>query len=484
GYQKLFVAQGADLVSEILRDNWVLGEGDSLSAKDLGRLLTEMEQLYFRDYAVHWSEAIAQLNILPAASAAQGAAQLAGLTAANSPLLQLLLEVRENTRFAGFADATAEAGELADAAQDAGSKLGKAAKLATAAAEQAQASLLKNLPDTARKALERRFAPLHQLLDETGAAGPELIASLQALDALQLQLASLAHASAPEQAAFEMAKARMGGQRDAINQLRNSAARLPQPLGKWLGLLAEDSWSLVLSDAYHYLNQRYRSELYASYRGSLRERYPFSAHSASDVAIADFREFFKAQGLADSFFERYLKPFVSGSAGQYQLRRVDGRGLPLSEQFLAQMSRAQTIRRSFFAENPNEPLILFKLEPYSLDSSLGRADFRFGNQQLEYRHGPIVQTAFRWPAEADDGRTSLVVEELGGRRVGIEKNTGPWSLFRLIDLMQVDYHSGRDVLMLKADLGGLRANYLLHAQRSPNPFDLALLRGFKLPATL
>jgi len=38
--------------------------------------------------------------------------------------------------------------------------------------------------------------------------------------------------------------------------------------------------------------------------------------------------------------------------------------------------------------------------------------------------------------------------------------------------------------MLKADLGGLRANYLLHAQRSPNPFDLALLRGFKLPATL
>ncbi|AKN25031.1 type VI secretion system membrane subunit TssM [Stutzerimonas stutzeri] len=484
GYHKLFVAQGADLVSEILRDNWVLGEGDSLSTKDLGRLLVEMEQLYFRDYAAHWSEAIAQLNILPAGSAAQGAAQLAGLTAANSPLLQLLLEVRENTRFAGLVEATAGAGELAEAAQGAGGKLGKAAKLATAAAEQAQTALLKNMPDTARRTLERRFAPLHQLLDENGAPGPELSASLQALDALQLQLASLAHASAPEQAAFEMAKARMGGQRDAINQLRSSAARLPQPLGKWLGLLAEDSWSLVLTDAYHYLNQRYRNELYASYRGSLRERYPFSAHSASDVALADFREFFKAQGLADSFFERYLKPFVSGSAGEYQLRRVDGRGLPLSEQFLAQMSRAQTIRRSFFAENPNEPLILFKLEPYSLDSSLGRADFRFGNQQMEYRHGPIVQTAFRWPAEADDGRTSLVVEELGGRRVGIEKNTGPWSLFRLIDLMQVDYHSGRDVLMLKADLGGLRANYLLHAQRSPNPFDLALLRGFKLPATL
>ena len=60
------------------------------------------------------------------------------------------------------------------------------------------------------------------------------------------------------------------------------------------------------------------TRLYASYRGSLRERYPFSAHSASDVALADFREFFKARAWR-TVFERYLKPFVSGSAGEYQI---------------------------------------------------------------------------------------------------------------------------------------------------------------------
>ncbi|MNM88884.1 hypothetical protein D3C81_1011070 [compost metagenome] len=276
----------------------------------------------------------------------------------------------------------------------------------------------------------------------------------------------------------------MGGQRDAIQRLRSSAARLPQPLGNWLVLLAEDSWMLVLSDAYDYLNQRYQSELYAVYQNSLRQRYPFSADSESDVALADFREFFKAQGVADSFFERYLKPFVSGSAGEYRLRRLEGRGLPLSSEFLAQMSHAQTIRRSFFAENPNEPQVLFKLEPYSLDSSLGRADFRLGDQQLEYRHGPIVPAAFHWPSEADNGQTSLVVEELGGRKLGIRKNSGPWSLFRLLDLMAVGYHSGRDVLLVKASIGGRRANYLLHSQRAPNPFDIARLRDFKLPAVL
>ncbi|WP_455229698.1 type VI secretion system membrane subunit TssM [Geopseudomonas aromaticivorans] len=484
GYQQYFVAQGSGLVREILRDNWVLGEGEKLSVNDLGRLLVEMEQLYFRDYANHWAEALAQLALEPLGSAQQGAEQLAGLTAANSPLLALLVEVRDNTRFPGLASAADQAAAAGEALGDQGGKLGNAAQLAAAAAQKTEAALANSLPDTARKALERRFAPLHQLLDDNGGAGAELAAGLQALDALQQQLAELSHASAPDQAAFELAKARMAGQRDAIQRLRSSAARLPQPLGNWLVLLAEDSWMLVLSDAYDYLNQRYQSELYAVYQNSLRQRYPFSADSESDVALADFREFFKAQGVADSFFERYLKPFVSGSAGEYRLRRLEGRGLPLSSEFLAQMSHAQTIRRSFFAENPNEPQVLFKLEPYSLDSSLGRADFRLGDQQLEYRHGPIVPAAFHWPSEADNGQTSLVVEELGGRKLGIRKNSGPWSLFRLLDLMEVGYHSGRDVLLVKASIGGRRANYLLHSQRAPNPFDIARLRDFKLPAVL
>ncbi|MBV2134210.1 type VI secretion system membrane subunit TssM [Pseudomonas sp. MAP12] len=484
GYQQYFVAQGSGLVREILRDNWVLGEGESLSVNDLGRLLVEMEQLYFRDYANHWGEALAQLALEPLGSTQQGAEQLAGLTAANSPLLALLVEVRDNTRFPGLASAADQTAAAGEALGDQGGKLGNAVQLAAAAAQKTEAALANSLPDTARKALERRFAPLHQLLDDNGGAGAELATALQALDALQQQLAELSHASAPDQAAFELAKARMDGQRDAIQRLRSSAARLPQPLGSWLVLLAEDSWTLVLSDAYEYLNQRYQSELYAVYQHSLRQRYPFSADSESDVALADFREFFKAQGVADSFFERYLKPFVSGSAGEYRLRRLEGRGLPLSSEFLAQMGHAQTIRRSFFAENPNEPQVLFKLEPYSLDSSLGRADFRLGDQQLEYRHGPIVPAAFHWPSEADNGQTSLVVEELGGRKLGIRKNSGPWALFRLLDLMEVGYHSGRDVLLVKASIGGRRANYLLHSQRAPNPFDVARLRDFKLPAVL
>lgn len=480
GYQQYFSIKGASLVSEILHDNWVLGEGSDISGMDLRQLMVKLEQLYFRDYANHWGEAVGRVVLEPITDAAEGADQVAGLTSANSPIVQLLVEVRENTRFPVLAEPSDELAETAGKAVGGGA-LGK---VAVAAAGKAQDALLKKLPDTAKKTLQSRFEPLHRLLDDNNAPTADLAPALQALNELQLQLAQLARSSNPEQAAFEMAKSRMSGQRDALSSLRTTSARLPRPVSAWFNLMAEETWSLVLNDAYRYLNQRYQGELYSFYGKAINKRYPFDAHSSSDVAISDFREFFKAQGIAERFFDNYLRPFVSGDPGDYRLRSIDGRSLPMSRTYLEQMAAAQVIRQSFFADNPSEPQVQFRLEPYTLDPAVSRAEFRFGNQLIEYRHGPIVPVAFTWPTDAENGRASLVLEKLAGRPIGIEKNTGPWSLFRLLDLMQSEYLTGRDVLVLKADLGGLRANYLLQSQRTPNPFDLGVLRSFRLPVQL
>ncbi|WLH01184.1 type VI secretion system membrane subunit TssM [Pseudomonas beijingensis] len=477
GYERYFSVQGAAFVTELLRDNWVLGEGEGLSGMDMRRLMVELEQLYFRDYADHWSEAVGQVALQTISHVGEGAEQLAGLTSAHSPILRLLVQVRENTRFQTVAEPL---GDLTPAA----GKGGRAVKKFATVAGKAAASLTEHLPDTAQKSLRRRFEPLHRLLDGEGAPTADLVQALRALDDVQLQLANLARASAPEQAAFELARLRMGGQRDALSNLRNASARLPRPVNAWFNVLAEDSWRLVLNDAYRYLNQRYQSELYSFYGKAINKRYPFSAHSASDVALNDFREFFKDQGIVDRFFDHYMQPFVSGPAGRYRLRSIDGQSLPMSRAYLEQMATVHTIRRSFFAENPTEPQVQFKLEPYTLDPVVSRAEFRFGDLTLEYRHGPILPMAFTWPSDAQNGRTALVLDKMVGRGVGIEKNSGPWSLFRLFDLMQSEYLVGRDVRVLKADLGGLRANYLLTSQRTPNPFDMSVLRTFRLPVQL
>ncbi|MET0948465.1 MAG: type VI secretion system membrane subunit TssM, partial [Pseudomonas sp.] len=459
-------------------DNWVLGEGTDISGMDLRRLMVELEQFYFRDYSNHWGEAVGRVRLQSFTFAADGADQVASLTAASSPLLQLLMEVRDHTRF----QATAESVEPLTSAEPA--KAGALGKVAAAAAEQAKDALARNLPDTAKKSMQRRFEPLHRLLDDSNGPAADLTPAFQALNELQLQLSSLARSSQQDQSAYELAKARMGGQRDVLSALRNTSSRLPQPVNGWFSAVADDTWSMVLGDAYQYLNQRYQNELYSFYGKAIDKRYPFNAHSTSDVALNDFREFFRSQGLAEKFFDTFMRPFVSGDPGSYRLRSVDGRTLPMSRVFLEQMSHANVIRRSFFAENPSEPQILFKLEPYTLDPSVSRAEFRLGHQQLEYRHGPVVPASFKWPTDADDGRTSLVLEKIAGRALGLEENTGPWSLFRLFDLMQTEYLRGRDVMVLKANVGGLRANYLLTSQRSPNPFDVTAVRRFRLPGQL
>lgn len=184
--------------------------------------------------------------------------------------------------------------------------------------------------------------------------------------------------------------------------------------------------------------------------------------------------------------EGEIRPLGSNlTPGSYRLRSLDGQSLPMSRTYLDQMAAAHTIRQGFFIDNPAEPQIQFKLEPYTLDPAVSRSEFRFGDKTLEYRHGPIQPLAFTWPTDAQGGRTSLLLERMaGGRGVGIEKNTGPWSLFRLFDLMQAEYLAGRDVRVLKADLGGLRANFLLTSQRTPNPFDMTALRTFRMPAQL
>ncbi|MDO7927005.1 type VI secretion system membrane subunit TssM [Pseudomonas sp. KFB-139] len=475
GYQQFFVTQGVGAINDILRDNWVLGDGTGLNGMELRSLMVELEQLYFRDYANHWSEAVGQVSLQPFDGPMQGATQVSGLISANSPLLQLLTQVRDNTQFAAAAETVVEAPAVAPK--------GVLNAVASAAVEPA-AALLPVLPDTAKKSLQRRFEPLHRLLDEHNGPAADLLMVIQALNEVQLQLASLARSGQPELLAFEMARTRMSGQRDALSNLRNASTQLPQPVGGWFNGLAESTWSFVLGEAYRYINQRYRNELYSFYEQSLDKRYPFHAHSGSDVAINDFREFFKAQGLAERFFDSYMKPFVSGDPGHYRLRTIDGSGLPASRAYLDQMASVQTIRKSFFAENPDEPLVQFKLEPYTLDPAVSRAEFRLGNQMMEYRHGPIVPVSFKWPTDADDGRASLVLERMTERPIGIEKSTGPWSFFRLLDLMQVEYLKGRDVLVLKADVGGLRANYLLLGQRSANPFDVSVLRRFRMPAQL
>lgn len=471
-YLQYFEKQGPRLVNSIAQDNWVLGEATDLSAVELRRLMSALEQRYFSEYADAWSQALGRVRLLDSDNLQQGVDQLASLTSAQSALVQLLQQVRENTRLLPMHERLEALGQQAG-------ELGAVASSVLTSQLQGQGA-----PDAARRALQRRFEPLHQLLDEEQNPGVELTQIMRQLDELHLQLLALSRESAPEQAAFKMVKQRMEGQQPVLSNMRNAAARLPLPLKGWFEGVADDAWRHLLDDAYGYVNQRYQSEVYGFYVKSIQRRYPFNAHSGSEVALGDFQEFFKPRGAMARFYEGYLRPFVSVEGSRYRLRGLDGRSLPMSRSLLDQLTKAQTIRQGFFTEDQGEWSVRFTLAPYSLDQAVSRSILSVGDQQLEYRHGPIVPMVFDWPSDAGNGRSSLVLERGAERPVGIEKNSGDWSLFRFFDLMQSESASGRNAYLLKADLAGLRANYLLTSQRNPSPFQMAEWRTFRLPEQL
>ncbi len=475
-YVQYFEAQGPRLVNAIAQDNWVLGEGTDLSPQDLRRLMSELQQRYFSEYAQAWSAALGQVTLQQTDNLREDAEQLTRLTSPQSPLIQLLHQLRENTRLLAGHDRLAPE-RLNDLAQRSG-ELGELTNVVVADGQAAFA-------DSARRALQRRFEPLHQLLDEQQNPGPELSQALRLLDELHLQLTALNRDSSPEQAAFLRVKRRMEGQQDVLGNLRDVAGRLPLPLDGWLEALADNSWRHLLEQAYVHVNQRYQGEVYGLYAKAISRRYPFNAHATSDVALNDFQEFFKPQGVMARFQEAYLRPFVSVDGTRFRLRGLDGHGLPVSRSLLDQLMKAQVIRRGFFTEELGELSVRFTLAPYSLDQSVSRAILRFGEQQLEYRHGPIVPMTFHWPTDADNGRSSLVLERGAEQRpLGIEKNAGAWSLFRFFDLLQKEPASGRNAQIFKADVAGLRANYLLTSLRTPGPFEMDTWRTFRLPEQL
>ncbi|AZF05134.1 type VI secretion system membrane subunit TssM [Pseudomonas sp. R5-89-07] len=470
-YVQYFQAQGPRLVNTIAQDNWVLGEGTDLSGQDLQRLMTELQQRYFSEYAEAWSDALGRVRLLQTDNLREDAERLAGLTSAQSPVILLLQQLRENTRLL-------PALELPAAGIEPTGALGVIAKTAVAQGQTASG-------DSARRALQRRFEPLHQLLDELQNPSAELTQGLHLLDQLHLQLAALNREGSPEQAAFLRAKRRMDGQQDVLGSLRETASRLPLPLAAWFEGIAEQTWRHLLDQAYVHVNLRYQSEVQGLYARAIRQRYPFNAHATSDVALDDFREFFKPQGVLARFYEGYLRAFVSAEGTRYRLRGVDGHSLPISRSLLDQLTKAQVIRRGFFGEDQAELTVGFTLAPYSLDQAVNRATLRLGEKQLEYRHGPVIPMTFQWPIEADNGRTSLVLERgVELRPLGIEKNTGAWSLFRFFDLLHREPASDRNAQIVKADLAGLRANYLLTSQRTPSPFEMDTWRTFRLPEQL
>lgn len=471
GYKAVFLSKGLDQVKELIDENWVIGLSSDLSANEIRGLYAEVEDLYFHDYIKYWKDAVDQLHIKPSQNMDEAILQISNITGSSQPILKLLNLIKDNTTFTDKAEVAANSAEAVKTLP-VNTKLKKVASLGLHSVEERSQS--------ARKAVSNQFEPLNLLLTDKDQATIPLEDALVVINELSGRLSMVKFSPNPDLSAFKIARDRMQGIPNELNDIRMMAETLPQPLQLWWEQISNNAWGIILEHSREHIQMIYHDNVVTHYDMALSGRYPFR-NSNHDVNIADFDEFFQNGGILDDFFDAYLASFIYTEKGKFKQKALHGRSLDLSDAFLDQYHYGLTIQKMFYGSRGKEANVSFRIAPFELDASALQSTFYYGKNKLAYRHGPIQKKRFTWPINNQRQYVSFVLQDLSGTKVVNQQNSGPWAFFRVLDKFSVNKYRGQDVIKVDIENKGMQAKYLIYSDRTPNPFNRKVFTNFSLP---
>ena len=226
------------------------------------------------------------------------------------------------------------------------------------------------------------------------------------------------------------------------------------------------------------------SEVVSVYRQSLAGRYPLDRNSSRDATLDDFGHFFGQGGVLDSYFRKYLQPYVDTSASTWRWQPGAAQKLGIGSGVLQTFQRAASIREAFFRSGGTQPMVRFELRPVAMDSSIEQFQLDLDGQQFTYDHGPARPVAMQWPSANGTGvvRLNISPASVTGRS-GITLE-GPWAWFRLLDQSDLAQGNSPDRFTLRMRVDNASISSELRASSAFNPFRRQVVSGFSLPERL
>ncbi|MFP5350921.1 MAG: type VI secretion system membrane subunit TssM [Gammaproteobacteria bacterium] len=482
-YQNLDLSPRSELIAGLAREKWVFSDVENartdFAKEDLEGIAKEVRELYLAEYKSRWENVYNALEVRSFDDLRQAnEVLLAFVDPVYSPLLGVLKVGAVHTTLTS--QLLTDAADTVTGTNKEGAK-GKAASYL--------ASQIRFTP------VDLRFRELNLMLRDAKERPAPISATIQKIRQMQEFVNELSVAPDPGKAAFEVAKARyQGGTGNTMTALIAHAKGMPDPLSRWLQALANETWRVILNSAHGHLNQQWRTQVRDACVTTIAGRYPFHSDAAGEVAMQDFTEFFKPQGVLDRFVTEFVKPFVETSGGGLSIRGVDSRGIGLSSATLAQISRAQTIKSVFFGANPSAPTVGFLMRPHSADKTVTRFTLEMGDNRITYNHGPKFWSTLTWVGGDEKGRVRLIFEDVKDQQHSVIYE-GPWAWFRLQDRSKLTTTSVPNVYLVTYSAGeGNRAGneaardgekfsvrYEIKGKSVHNPLNRNLLGGFRCP---
>ena len=477
GYKNLDLSPGSALFSDVADEQWVLADEGStnqiLVDRDVESISAQVREFYLADYSNTWASIHNALVVNHFSSIQDlNRALSAFVDPVYSPIISILETARNNTQLTP---------PVLDMAADKVQSGGVADKTLDVLAAKVERTLV-----------DKRFADLHKLVQQSS-RGPAPISSiLQQVETLRAFVQEIALAPDTEQSAFEIAKARyQSNAGNPVSALRAYAKTTPEPVQRWLTSLADESWKIISQSARGYVSKEWRARVYQPYSQALAGRYPLNPNASDELALLDFSSFFKPQGTLDQFSKEFIDPFVE-KRGSWSGRSVDGYSLGFPSSALAQLQRAENIRTVFFRQNPETPSISLELRPYYMNKEDALFTLDLGDQRLTYNHGPKFWKSITWSGDNDARRLRLIFEDLNGGQYD-RAFTGPWAWFRMMDAAHIQSTPQSNVYLISfmhdsaGALDEQSARKIVFEGRATsinNPFKNELLNSFRCPESI
>lgn len=475
GYKSVNIDESSELIGRAAREDWVLSDDDrpveDISERELEKLREDVKTLYLKDYAAHWNRFLDALEINKFKGVSDAEKKLAALTdPVYSPITAVLELVVDNTRLTYQPPLDALGGE--------GS--GAGAKLAGAAGGLLAARLEGNYVD-------KEFKDLIKLMTPSKRGPAPIDPVMEAIKEEHNYVYELANQPDSSKAAFEAAKAHsQGGGLDVFGRLRQQAGGMPQPVKGWMLSMADQGWGVVRGSAKHHLNVEWREQVYSKYKRALAGRYPLSRNSRDDLALYDFAEFFKPEGTLDVFAAEYLSPFIDTKKRTWKQKPGS---IGISPAALAQLNRANRIKKAFFQTDPSMPGFSMQIKPFRMDRDVAKFELEMGGRKIDYSHGPKIWRDMSWPGEDSSSRARIIFEDLSYDSSSTTYE-GPWAWFRLLDASSLRRTQGSNVYRVSfavkphGRIEAHKAEFDIKAKSVDNPFSSNLLSAFRCPEAL
>ncbi|WP_072680133.1 type VI secretion system membrane subunit TssM [Arcobacter sp. LA11] len=448
GYS-IMIKDGRNLTKEILLNNWVIGKRTDLSVVEINNNYKKVLSFYFADYKKYWNTALTKLRIPSQNRISSLTNQLSILSSADSPIISVLRALKEHTNLYSPAEQFKMKSKKDSKITNAVVATVAPGQIGRAVAKKALSSVDKTVDNTSIKNLRNFFKEYNSLLDENEQPSNILKNAVNKLNKTYQTMTSINGAVTPKYDSFKIVTDRISGKTRPMVVPLNS---LPIHVKKWYRQILITNWRLILKYAKSYVNIKYKEDVLSFYNERIKNKYPIANKEANNyIKLEDFSDFFKKDGILDTFHKNYISNFVriQANANAYNLKNIDGNMMNIQKSYMQAILNAHKLKKVFFKNNGSLGFVA-SIKPHVLGSNLATMELSYDDDNILYEHGPIKSKKIIWPAQSLNTVVKFNLYDLTNNPVVENYLDNEWALFKLLDKFNKQ-SSSADSVILKYD---------------------------------